>query len=282
MSSVLFNEESTTASLPIVKSLFIKSLLVSLLLGIGVYIYLSLPDVSILKRNNPNTTALMELRAEEYRLQRRKSVKQQIWVTYRAISEHLKRAIIISEDASFFSHTGVDTYELKEAIKEDWEKRSLKRGGSTITMQLAKNLYLNPSKNPIRKLQEVVITWQLEWALTKQRIFEIYLNVIEWGPGIYGAEAASRHYFFKPASDLTPVEAATLAAMLPNPRNPREKGLLYRRNLILTRLFQVGHIGEIEAQQAKNTPLFRNQERSRDVPPDEIQNSTELVNPLSP
>jgi monofunctional biosynthetic peptidoglycan transglycosylase len=254
--SLVFDQESATPGLSIVKSLFIKSLVVSLLLGIGVYIYLSLPDVSILKRNNPNTTALMELRAEEYRQQRRKPVKQQIWVTYRAISEHLKRAIIISEDASFFSHTGVDVYELKEAIKKDWEKGSFKRGGSTITMQVAKNLYLTPSKNPIRKLQEVVITWQLEWALTKQRIFEIYLNVVEWGPGLYGAEAASRHYFFKAASDLTPVEAATLAAMLPNPRNPREKGLLYRRNLILTRLFQVGHISEGELEEAKRNTLF--------------------------
>lgn len=239
------------------KGLFIKSALLSLLLGVGVYAYSSLPDVLILRRSNPKTTALMELRAEEYRQQGRKAVKQQIWVPYQAISEHLKRAIIISEDASFFSHKGVDVYELKESLKEDLEQGSFKRGGSTITMQLARNLYLDPSKSPIRKLKEVVITWQLEMALTKQRIFELYLNLVEWGPGIYGAEAASRRFFSRPASDLAPVEAATLAAMLPNPRNPREKGLLYRRNLILTRLFQVGHISEAEFNQTKGLPLFQ-------------------------
>lgn len=238
------------------KGLLIKSLLLSAVVGLGVYVYLSLPDVSILKRNNPKTTALIELRAEEHRSQGRKPAKGQIWVSYAAISDHLKKAVIVSEDASFFSHSGVDVYELKEAIKEDWEKRAFKRGGSTITMQLAKNLYLNPSKNPFRKLQEIAITWQLEQTLSKQRIFEIYLNVIELGPGIYGAEAASRHYFSKPASDLTPLEASTLAAMLPNPRNPREKGLLYRRNLILTRLFQVGHISQEEMEEAKTNTLF--------------------------
>ena len=263
------------------KALLVKSLLLSFVVGLAVFAYFSLPDVSVLKKNNPKTTALMDLRAEEYRERGRKPVPQQTWVPYRAISDHLKRAIIISEDASFFSHQGVDMYELKEAFKENWEKGTFKRGGSTITMQLAKNLYLNPSKNPIRKLQEIAITWQLEHALSKQRIFEIYLNVIEWGAGIYGAEAASRHYFSKSASDLNPSEAATLAALLPNPRNPREKGLLYRRNLILTRLFQVGYVSEVEAEQAKKSPLFRNQELPPDLSPYQIRDSTRLLDPLS-
>jgi len=247
------------------KGLLIKSLFLSFIVGLGVYGYFSLPDVSVLRKNNPKTTALMELRDEEYPQRgRQRPARQHIWAPYRAISENLKRAILISEDAAFFSHSGVDLYELKESIKKDWDKGTFERGASTITMQLARNLYLNPSKNPMRKLQEVVITWQLEQSLSKQRIFEIYLNVVEWGPGIYGAEAAARHYFAKSAADLTPVQSATLAALLPNPRNPREKGLVYRRNLILTRLFQVGYISEVEFNRTKSQPLFNKAQDSSD------------------
>lgn len=238
------------------KRLVLKSLLVSLFVGLAAYEYSGLPDVSPLRKQNPATTALIELRNEEYREKRVKPERQQIWVSYDAVSENLKKAIILSEDASFFSHKGVDLFELKEAVKEDWEKGKFKRGGSTITMQLAKNLYLSPSKSPLRKLREIVIALQLEQALSKRRIFEIYLNVIEWGNGIYGAEAAARHYFSKPAADLDPVEAATLAALLPSPRNPREKELLHRRNLILTRMASTGAISEAELDQAKTRPLF--------------------------
>ena len=243
------------------KAVFLKSLFVSLIVGLVAYEYLHLPDVSLLKRHNPRTTALMELRDEEYREKGLKPLRQQVWVSYDAVSEHLKKAIIISEDAAFFTHKGVDIAELKEAIKEDWEKGKFKRGGSTITMQLARNLYLDPSKNPLRKLKEIVIAWQLEQALSKRRIFEIYLNVIEWGQGIYGAEAAARHYFSKPASDLDPEEAATLAGLLPSPRNPREKGLLQRRDLILTRMAQIGYIGEEQFRRAKSVPLFHKEEK---------------------
>ncbi|MEK6601108.1 MAG: monofunctional biosynthetic peptidoglycan transglycosylase [Candidatus Binatota bacterium] len=234
----------------------LKSLLVSLFVGLAAYEYSGLPDVSLLRRKNPATTALIELRNKEYREKRLKPERQQIWVSYDALSENLKKAIILSEDASFFSHKGVDLFELKEAVKEDWEKGKFKRGGSTITMQLAKNLYLSPSKSPLRKLREIVIALQLEQALSKRRIFEIYLNVIEWGNGIYGAEAAARHYFSKPASDLDPEEAATLAALLPSPRNPGQEGLLYRRNLILTRMASTGFISAEELDQAKTRPLF--------------------------
>lgn len=237
------------------KKLLLKSLVVSLFAGLAVYAYSGLPDVTQLKRKNPGTTALMELRDEEYREKGLKPPRRQIWVSYDAVSEHLKKAIILSEDAAFFSHKGVDLFELKEAAKEDWEKGKFKRGGSTITMQLAKNLYLNPSKNPLRKSQEIIIAWQLEQALSKKRIFEIYLNVVEWGTGVYGAEAAARHYFAKPASALDPEEAATLAALLPSPRNPREKGLLKRRDLILYRMFQVDYISRDELEQFKRMPL---------------------------
>lgn len=239
------------------KKLFYKSLFVSLLIGLAAYGYWSLPDVSSLKHRNPKKTALMEQRDKEYRDEGLSLPRQQIWLPYEAASDHLKKAILISEDAAFFSHKGVDPIELKEAIRVDWEQRRFKRGASTITMQLARNLYLSPSKNPVRKIKEIILAWQLERSLSKKRIFELYLNVVEWGPNIYGAEAASRHYFGKAASEIDALEAATLAALLPNPRRPQEKALLYRRNLILTRMVKIGYLDEIEAIRAKETPLFR-------------------------
>lgn len=234
-----------------------RSLLLSLLFGVLFYFYYSLPDVAILQKQNPKTTALIELRAEEYRQKGFRGARQQIWAPYGAISENLKKAVLLAEDASFFSHKGVDVNELKDALKKDIETGSFKRGGSTITMQLAKNLYLNPSKNPLRKVKEIIIAWRLERALPKRRIFEIYLNVVEWGRNIYGAEAAARHYFGKSAANLDVLEAATLAALLPSPRNSREKSLLYRRNVILGRLARVGHLANADYNRLKPIPLFQ-------------------------
>jgi monofunctional biosynthetic peptidoglycan transglycosylase len=240
------------------KKVLRKSVILTGVIGALVYFYSTLPDVSALKTKNPNRSALMELRDWEYRQKGiRAPRQQQIWEPYGAISEHLKRAILLSEDASFFSHKGVDVAELKEALKKDWETGSFKRGGSTITMQLARNLYLNPSKNPLRKAKEIIIAWQLERALSKRRIFEIYLNVVEWGRNIYGAEAAARHYFGKSASNLDVLESATLAALLPSPRNTKQKGLLYRRNVILGRLVSVGYLSEEEFERMKQIPLFQ-------------------------
>jgi monofunctional biosynthetic peptidoglycan transglycosylase len=187
-------------------------------------------------------------------------------VSYAGISEHLKKAILISEDAAFFSHQGIDLNEIRAALKRDWETLSFSRGGSTITMQLAKNLYLSPSKNPLRKLKELVIARQLEQSLSKRRIFELYLNVVEWGRNVYGAEAASRYYFGKSAADLDPLEAATLAAMLPSPRNSKERNILNRRNLILTRLASVGYLSGEEYRRIKQAPLFqRVEEKAREL-----------------
>ena len=239
------------------KRVIFKSLLVTLTVGLLVYFYYSLPDVALLKKQNPRSSALMELRDEEYREKGVRGGRQQVWVSYGGISDHLKRAILLSEDAAFFSHKGVDVEELKEAIKKDWESLSFKRGGSTITMQLAKNLYLNPSKNPLRKVKEIFIAWQLEQALSKRRIFEIYLNIVELGRNVYGVEAAARHYFGKTAAALDPLEAATLAALLPSPRSSREKNILHRRNLILARLSSVGYISRDEYDQLKQVPLFK-------------------------
>jgi monofunctional glycosyltransferase len=239
------------------KRIFLKSLLVTVVVAAVAYLYETLPDVKALKTKNPKSTALMELRDQEYRQKDGKIPRQQIWVPYGAISENLKKAVLISEDASFFSHTGVDVKELQEALKKDWETGSFARGGSTITMQLAKNLYLNPSKNPLRKAKEIVIAWQIEQALSKRRIFEIYLNVVEWGPNVYGAEAAARHYFAKPAVNLDVLEGATLAALLPSPRYTREKNLSYRRNLILSRMAEVGYVSSEEVNRAKQAPIFK-------------------------
>ena len=199
----------------------------------------------------------MELRDQENRAKKLDASRQQIWMPLAKISDHLKKSILLSEDASFFSHNGVDLNELKEALKRDLETLSFQRGGSTITMQLARNLYLNPAKNPLRKMKEIVIAWQLEHTLSKTRIFEIYLNVVEWGPNIYGAEAASRHYFGKSAANLGSLEAATLAALLPSPRTTRDKIILHRRNLVLARLANAGHIGKEEYDRLKQIPVFQ-------------------------
>jgi monofunctional glycosyltransferase len=248
-----------------VKRVVITSLLAALVFGFIAYEYFSLPDVSGLKKRNPRSTALMDLRdQEELRKRGLHAKRQQIWVPYDSISEHLKRAILVSEDAAFFSHNGVDFFELKEAFKKDWEQGEFKRGGSTITMQLARNLYLSPSKDPLRKVREIVIAFQLERALSKRRIFEIYLNVVEWGRGIYGAEAAARYYLGKPVSALDAADGATLAALLPSPLNPREKSLLYRRNLILNRMAKTNHLSAAEADRQSRRPLFY---RGEEPPP---------------
>jgi monofunctional biosynthetic peptidoglycan transglycosylase len=151
------------------KKVFLRTLLVTFMVAVGSYVYYTLPDVSELKQKNPKTTALMELREEEYKKKGIGGPRQQIWTSYGATSEHLKKAVLISEDAAFFSHRGIDVNELKAALKKDWETWSFSRGGSTITMQLAKNLYLSPSKNPLRKTKEIIIAWQLEQKLSKRR-----------------------------------------------------------------------------------------------------------------
>ncbi|HYT64773.1 MAG TPA: monofunctional biosynthetic peptidoglycan transglycosylase [Vicinamibacterales bacterium] len=179
--------------------------------------YLTLPDVRILRTANPATTAFMALREREAHAQGKPVVKDQRWVPYSRISANLKRAVIVTEDDAFWKHEGVDYVQLRESMEVNWERREFARGASTITQQLAKNLYLSPSKNPMRKVKELLITRRLEFELTKQRILEIYLNVIEWGDGVWGAEAAARRYFQKSAAELNAPESALLAAAIANP-----------------------------------------------------------------
>jgi monofunctional glycosyltransferase len=204
------------------------------------YVYLTLPDVRSLRTANPSTTAFMDLRDGEARAKGRAPRRVQRWVAYNRISPSLKRAVLVAEDDLFWQHEGVDFEQLQESLEADWARGRFLRGGSTITQQLAKNLYLSPSKNPVRKLRELVIARRLEAELKKARIFELYLNVIEWGDGIYGAEAASRAYFQTSAAGLGASESALLAAAIVNPRllNPAHPGarLLRRQQLILRRM----------------------------------------------
>jgi monofunctional biosynthetic peptidoglycan transglycosylase len=177
------------------------------------------PDVAALATANPETTAFIERwRAERRRAGDSEAVAWR-WVSYSSISPHLKRAVLVGEDIGFFDHQGFEADELRIALRDAWKEKKLPRGASTITQQLAKNLWLSPSRNPLRKIEEAILTRQLEQHLGKRRILELYLNVVELGPGIYGAEAASRHYFGVSAAALGEHQAAQLAASLPRPRS---------------------------------------------------------------
>jgi monofunctional biosynthetic peptidoglycan transglycosylase len=213
--------------------------------ALGLYWYLTFPDVTALAKDNPRTTAFIETRAKEAREQGRSIKRRWIWIPLSRVSPHLQRAVIVSEDASFYQHHGFDWDGMRDAAERNWEGGELRRGGSTITQQLAKNLYLSPEKSYMRKIHEAIITRVLEKRLTKKRILELYLNVVEWGRGIYGAEAAARHHFGKSARDLEPEEAALLAAILPSPRryDPlRVTRFLAKRQQQILRSMQEGRI----------------------------------------
>lgn len=170
------------------------------------------PDVGALAASNPTTTRFIEAwRSRHHR------EPEWRWVGYSRIASSLKRAVLVSEDIGFFSHHGFETAEMRKALAEAWEDRTLPRGASTISQQTAKNLWLSPSRNPLRKIKEALLTRELERKLGKRRILEIYLNVAEFGPGVFGAEAASRRYFGKSAASLDEREAAELAAGLSRP-----------------------------------------------------------------
>jgi monofunctional biosynthetic peptidoglycan transglycosylase len=215
-----------------------------------VYEIVAFPDVTELKAAPPKTTAFMELRKEQLRDAGKSDALEWRWVPYGRISPYLRRAVLVAEDNSFYEHQGVDTKGMKEAFERNWKRRKLTHGGSTITQQLAKNLYLSPSRNPLRKVREYFIARSLEKHLTKKRILELYLNVVEMGERVYGAEAASRHYFDKSASALSTHEAALLAGCLPNPRvmdpGKPNKRLRARQRMILSRMKRWGYVFERE------------------------------------
>ena len=211
--------------------------------GYIAFCYLTLPDVRGLKTQNIASTAFMDLRAREARADGREPKRVHKWVPYSRISPHLKRAVLVAEDAGFWGHEGIDLVEIRKSLESDWEKGTLSRGASTITQQLAKNLYLSPTRNPIRKLRELWIARRLEHELSKTRIFELYLNNIEWGDGIWGAEAAARTYFGVPASAIGPDQAALMAGAIINPRMlniAKPNGRLRARQRIIRA--RMGHI----------------------------------------
>ncbi len=203
------------------------------------YEVLTFPNISKLRTENPSTSSMIEYRISEAVSQKKEPRKYQIWMPIEQISPNLQRAVLAGEDTHFFQHDGFDWDAIQKAWDEaqkegekeakaegdfdpnDWipPMPSFKRGASTVTQQLAKNLYLSEERNFFRKGREAVITYFLEKDLSKRRILELYLNIIEWGDGIYGAEAAARTYFRKAASDLTLQEAAYLSAMIPSPLN---------------------------------------------------------------
>jgi monofunctional biosynthetic peptidoglycan transglycosylase len=193
--------------------------LVPAVLAAGLVLYMAaIPDVARLKKENPRKTALMVRREAEWKARGRRLKVIQTWVPLSRVSPYMLKAVIIAEDDKFWSHEGFDFEAMAEAVEKDLKAGRYASGGSTISQQLVKNLYLSPRKSLLRKLREALITWRLEREISKRRILEIYLNVAEWGNGIFGVEAASRRYFAKPASGLTPAEAARLASVLPNPR----------------------------------------------------------------
>jgi len=248
---------------------------VALLVFIG-YEWITFPDVAALEDQWPKTTAFMELRKRELRAEGKDDTLLYQPVPYARISPYLRRAVLVAEDNAFYEHGGVDVEALREAIRKDWQKKRLTHGGSTITQQLAKNLYLNPSRNPIRKIEEYFIARSLENHLSKKRILELYLNVVEMGERVYGAEAASRFYFHVPASAMTPQQAALLAGCLPNPRimNPGDpnRRLRARQRMILARLRRWGYLVEEQVLTEK---------KPAPTPPSELQQTppTDTVTP---
>ena len=226
-----------------------KLILILIFLGIiDVGRYFVYPDINAIKEIPPVPTAFMQYREDEWAQQNRDMHITHKWVSMKNISPNIIKAVLIGEDDGFYHHDGFDVKGMENAIERSIKKGTL-AGGSTISQQLSKNLYLSPSKNPVRKLKEAIITWRIEKTLSKRRILEIYLNVAEWGDGVFGIEAASRHYYHKSAKNLTAQEASRLAAVLPNPirYNPtgNQKYVKNRSRIILKIMKRRGAIQNI-------------------------------------
>jgi monofunctional glycosyltransferase len=226
--------------------------------------YLFYPPVSNLKQENPRKTSFMEYREQEWQREGKNLKIRQQWVPLSRISPYLIKAVMIAEDDKFYQHEGFDFEAIQMAVEKDLKAGKFKVGGSTISQQLAKNLFLSPSKNPARKLKEAILTWRLEKTLPKKRIMELYLNVVEWGEGIFGIETAARNYYGKSASALGPEEAARLAAVLPNPRkyNPlsQSKFVVNRSRIFYHIMVRRGIV--IPAFEEVMTPELKNEPAS--------------------
>ncbi|MDQ7836761.1 MAG: monofunctional biosynthetic peptidoglycan transglycosylase [Humidesulfovibrio sp.] len=197
----------------------IKRLVLLALLGAVAFVaaYFVYPDVGEYAKKNPDKTAFMLWREEQWAEKGLKKRITQRWVPISQVSPALLKAVLIGEDDKFYQHEGFDFDAMEQAMEKNMKAGRFKAGASTISQQLTKNLFLSPEKSLTRKFKEAILTWRLERALSKRRILELYVNVAEWGDGIFGIEAAARHYFHKPASQLSTMEAARLAAVLPNP-----------------------------------------------------------------
>jgi monofunctional biosynthetic peptidoglycan transglycosylase len=228
----------------------VKSIVI-ILGGFLLYELATIPFFSIarLRYENPTETALMRQRLREASGQGKNLRVVHTWVPLSRISKNLIDAVIVAEDGTFYTHGGIDWFEVRESIEKNIDKRRAARGASTITQQLAKNLYLSTSKDPVRKLKELIITLLLESQLRKERILEIYLNVIEWGKGVYGVEAAAIMYFGKHASELTLDEAVRFAAVIPSPLRHRpneDTRYVERRKQIVLRRMQARYDAYLE------------------------------------
>jgi len=258
----------------LLKKVFIASTLVIIGLFTSLLFY---PNISKLKYENPQKTSFMKYREKEWLKEGKKYKIQQKWIKLSKVSPYLIKAVLISEDDKFWKHEGFDYDAIKKAIEKDIKAKKFKVGGSTISQQVTKNLYLSPSKNLIRKLIEFILTWRLERTLTKKRILEIYLNIAEWGDkGIFGIEMAAQHYYGKHAYDLNPEESARLAAVLPNPRiyNPlsNSKYVINRSNLIYSIMLKRGII----APEYDN--IITNEEQSEESNIEQLDNIPETPN----
>ncbi|MDP3120619.1 MAG: monofunctional biosynthetic peptidoglycan transglycosylase [Sulfuricurvum sp.] len=239
----------TKTLIGLLMKLFSKIFVLLFILGIvDIARYFIYPDISALKETRPIPTAFMQYREEQWAHQNREMHITHKWVKMKNISPNIIKAVLIGEDDGFWKHEGFDVKGMENAIERSIKKGTL-AGGSTISQQLSKNLYLSPSKNPVRKIKEAIITWRIEKTLSKRRILEIYLNVAEWGNGIFGIEAAARHYYHKSAKNLTALEASRLAAVLPNPikYNPtgNQKYVKNRSRIILNIMKRRGVIQAI-------------------------------------
>lgn len=222
---------------------YVNRLIVVLMLWLLIFNLWVLLNIAWWIQFNPSSSSFMRIRLSELRAENPEATIKHEWVDYEKISKNLKRAVIASEDAKFLQHKGFDWQGIEAAYKKNIKKGKLVAGGSTITQQLAKNMFLSSNRSLFRKGEEVIITIMLENILSKQRIYEIYLNMIEWGNGVFGVEAAARHYYKTGAHHLTATQAAKLAVIVPNPRfydKHRYTGYINRRTAtIQARLYQV-------------------------------------------
>lgn len=270
------------------KVFFLFLILVTACLIVDIGRYFIYPNIASLKKDRPGKTAFMEYREEMWL---EKGIEKKIkntWVPLSRISPYVVKAVIIAEDDKFWSHEGFDFEAIQKALEKDIKKKKLQAGGSTISQQLAKNLYLSPSKNPVRKIKEAILTWRMEQQLTKKRIIELYLNVAEMGDGVFGIEAAAQSHYGKHASGLNAREAATLASILPNPRRYKPNGssryvenqseriyrIMVRRGIVIPEYEEV--IKETEMEE-ENAPEVNNlQTNDQKIDDQKIEEKTEV------